>query len=106
MNKLVILIILLLIVVLFSIKKSDNFKSINNFKPFYYGNINNSSDYTYTNRNYYPTNYPTFFKLGEIDVNVGPNKKYDKYLNALHNRHMNERISNFNYSCPCQKLSN
>jgi hypothetical protein len=104
MNKLVILIILLLIVVLFSIKTSDNFKSINKFQPFYYGNINSQSDYT--NRNYYPYNYPTFFKLGEINVNAGPYKTYDKYLNALHNRHMNERISNFNYSCPCQKLSN
>jgi hypothetical protein len=86
-------------------KTSDNFKSINKFKPFNFGNINSSSDYA--NRNYYYSyNYPTFFKLGEIDVDFGPNKKYDKYLNTLHNRHMKEKISNYNYSCPCQKLSN
>jgi hypothetical protein len=77
MNKLLILTILVFTVILFNKKNiNDNFKSINRFTPFYYGNINSSSDYA--NRNYYyPYNYPSFYKLGEINVEFGPNKKYD-----------------------------
>lgn len=103
MNKLIIVIIFLLIVI-FIIKNTDNFDNINKFKPFYYNNINSHSDYI--NKIYYQNNYPTFFKLGEVNVDYGPNKKYDKYINSLQNKHMDDKISNFNYSCPCQKLSN
>jgi hypothetical protein len=97
MNKIILLFVIIIISIFFY---KYNFDSIDNFKPFYYGRINTPSDY------YSRNNYPTYFKMGEIDVNIGPNKNYDKYLNSLHNKHMNERISNFNYSCPCQKLNN
>ncbi len=107
MNILIIIltiIIFLLIVILFFPKKNDEFDDMNKFKPFYYNNINSHSDYI--NRFYYPYNYPTYFKLGEINVDNGPNKKYDKYINKLNNDHLNKKISDYNYSCPCQKLSN
>ena len=81
MKKLILLFIFLLFL-LFLLNNSDNFESINNFRVSDYGYINNNSDYA----NRY--NYPTYFKLGEINVDSGPKKKYDKYINALHNRHM------------------
>jgi hypothetical protein len=105
MKKISVLLFLLVLIILFSYKTNDNFKSINNLKPFYYGRINSPTDYIDRSYNY-QSNYPTYFKLGEVDFNIGPNKNYDKYLSTLHNKHMKERISNYNYSCPCQKLSN
>ena len=104
MKKISILLFFLVLIILFSYK-TDNFKSINNFRPFYYGRINSPTDYIDRSYNYEP-NHSTYFKLGEIYVDIGPNKNYYKYLNTLHNRHMKEKISNYNYSCPCQKLNN
>ena len=79
------LLIIILILILNSIDNFDNFESTYNFNPFSYGNLNNSSDYIDISQYY---NYPTYFKLGEIYVDEGPKKRYDKYLNALHNSRM------------------
>lgn len=90
----IIIIIFILLVILFLLKTTDNFISINNFRVFDYGNINNNSDYKYRNQNNH--DYLTFFKLGEINVDSGPYKNYDKYINALHNSRMGYSDSFYN----------
>ena len=104
MNKVIIILIIILIVLYLSTQE--------NFYPFAYGRINppTYSRYappkTYVDMSAGSLNYPSAFKLGEIDWDNRPYRNYDEYVNKLHNRHMEEPISRYNNSCPCQKLEN
>ncbi len=72
--------------------------------PFGYGNINKQT--SYIDRSFGNWNYPSYYKLGEINVDSYLNNNYDKYLAKLNNSHYNKPLSKYNYSCPCQKLEN
>ena len=81
MNKIYIVIIIIILIIL-----SYNIKE--GFMPFGYGNINDKS--SYIDMTHMIHNYPYAFKLGEIDNTIS--KKYYKYLNKLHNMHIEQSI--------------
>ncbi len=94
MNKIILSISILIIVIIYCYNK-DTFSNVSPFRPFYVNRINQVNDRI----NNYPYWYPTFFKLGEVNVDNGINRNYDTYLKNLHNEHLSKKISNNNTEC-------
>lgn len=89
------------VIVLIIIDKKEKF--IGSFSPFSVNKVNNPNNYI--DRSYYINGglYAPYFKMGEINVDNKPNRKYDMYMKKLHNKRLSHQIPKVNTQCnTCQ----
>ena len=90
---LVILIVITLFVYIYICGNSEN------FRPF---GANNYQKNESSKNNYINYFIPSYFKMGEVNVDSGSNKNYDKYLNNLYNSHLDDNSCTVHtHNCSC-----
>jgi hypothetical protein len=103
MNR-IILVILIAITASIYIYMCANSNNSENFNPF---GANNYQKNESSKNNYINYFIPSYFKMGEVNVDSGSNKNYDKYLNNLYNSHLdNSSCSVHTHNCNCNSNSN